>query len=87
MEKVRNFLKCYIFVTLGSCTGRALFKYLHYRNHPHYYAMQSAPWYLEIYAMLLVTAVVVAIAGLAYWLLGRKIRKREQRKREDTEDL
>ena len=78
MEKVRTFLKCFIFVTLGSSTARMLASYLHYRRYPGYYAMLSAPWYLEILAMLLVTAVVVAAAGLAYWLLGRKIRKRQQ---------
>lgn len=88
MKKARQFLKCFILIELGSCFGKSLFQWMHYRNYPKYYALRSAPWYMEILVSVLVTAVVVLLSALAYWLLGRKIKKQEQQiETEAADDL
>ena len=76
MEKTRKFLKLAIFAQLGACIGRVLAKYLHYAQHPTWYEWQSAPWYTGILVTLAVTFVTVTLTTLAYFLLGRYIKKR-----------
>lgn len=77
LKKVREFLKCFIFVDLGAAVGRSIAMYSHYKKYPKFYGMQSSPWYTELVARLLVTALVVAVAFTAYVIIGRIIKTRE----------
>lgn len=78
LKKIRSILKCFLFVELSSFVGRSIFIYFHYKKHPKYYAMQSAPWYTEIIMIALATSIIVVITLVAYWILGRIIKKNEQ---------
>ena len=77
MEKAHKYLKVCIFVQLGACVGRILAKYYDYVKHPALYAMQSAPWYLSILITVCFTAVTVLLTTIAYFVIGRIIKKRK----------
>ena len=74
MKKLEGFLKVFIFVQLGACAGRCLWRYVDYCLHPMIYAIQSAPWYLDCIVVLLLTAVTVGITLLAYLIVRHKNR-------------
>ena len=78
MKESHKFLKVFIFVQIGACCGRVLAKYLDYINHPDLYAMQSVPWYTSIILTVILTAVMVSITTMAYFVVGRMIKKRKQ---------
>lgn len=77
LKKAREFLKLFIFVDLGAAMGRSIAMYSHYKKYPKFYEIRSTPWYTELVARLLVTALVVAVAFTAYVIIGRIIKKRE----------
>ena len=79
MKELHKFLKVFIFVQLGACTGRVLAQYLDYVKHPGLYAMQSAPWYTGIEITLILNAAIISVATVAYILVGRSIRKGEEK--------
>jgi len=83
MKGLHRFLKIFIFVQLGACFGRVLAKYLDYVKHPGLYAMQSAPWYVGIIVTVVLTAIMVTVTTVAYFIVGYLIRKREQRETEN----
>ena len=85
LKKVRNFLKCFIFVDLGAFVGKSIAVFIDYNKHPGIYAMRSAPWYTEILARGLATAIIVLLAWIAYILIGRKIRRNEAMHTEEAE--
>lgn len=77
MKRLHKFLKVFIFVQLGSCAGDVLRQYMHYVNHPERYITWSAPWYTGIQLTVALTAVTVALTAMAYFAVGRMIRRRE----------
>ncbi len=77
MKGLHKFLKVFIFVQLGACTGDVLRQYLHYVNHQEMYITWSAPWYTGIQLTVAFTAFTVALTTLAYFLVGRMLRRRE----------
>lgn len=84
LKKIRSFLKAFIFVDIGGFVGKSLFVFYHYKRYPGFYAMQSAPWYTEILATALVTAIIVTITLIAYIVLGYIIKKSAQAKTEES---
>lgn len=78
MEQACKFLKIFFFVQLGGCAGRVLARYLDYVNHPGLYAAQSAPWYAGITLTLVLTAVTAGLTALAWWLVRRRLKKRQE---------
>lgn len=79
MKQLHVFLKCFIFVELGSCVARSLGDYLDYLRYPELYAMRSAPWYTGILIRVSLTAIVIALTAIAYFVVGRVLKKREKK--------
>ena len=78
MKELHKFLKIFIFVQLGACCGRVLAKYLDFVKHPKLYAMQAVPWYVSIMLTVILSAIMIAITTIAYFIVGRIIRHRQQ---------
>ena len=78
MKRARLFLKCFLFVQLGSCLGRFLWQYIDYKRNPALYALTSAPWYTGPLVTAAFTAVTVSLTLAAYLILGAVMRKREK---------
>ena len=83
MKELHRFLKVFIFVQLGACSGRVLTRYLDYINHPARYAMQSAPWYDSLLLTVLLTAITVTLTAIAYFTVGRILKKRGEEQAEE----
>lgn len=83
MKELHTFLKNFILVQLGACSGRILAKYLDYKKHPDLYAMQSAPWYYSILFTMMLTAVMVTLTVIAYFIVGHIIKKRNLKDNND----
>ena len=77
MKKLHTFLKVFIFVQLGACVGRVLANYVDYVRHPLLYQTWSAPWYTGSLIAVILTAITVTITTVAYFIVGRVIKKRE----------
>ncbi len=82
MKGLHKFLKVFICVQLGACSGRVLQKYLDFVNHSEVYAYYSAPWYTGTIKTVILTAITVLITTIAYFVVGHIIKKREQTKTE-----
>ena len=78
MKELHKFLKVFIFVQLGACSGRVLQKYLDFIKHPELYASYSAPWYTGITLTVILTAITVLITAIAYFVVGHIIKKRNK---------
>jgi len=85
MKELHKFLKVFIFVQLGACSGRLLAKYIDYVKHPQIYAMRSIPWYYDMLVSLALTAIIVSVTLIAYILVGKVIKKRGLNK-DNTDD-
>lgn len=81
LEKVRDFVKTFIFVELGAGTARSIMEYFEYRKYGH---LTSAPWYVGVVGTMLVTAVVIAVSFLIWLILGYMI-KRQNEKPDESE--
>ena len=77
LKKIHTFLKCFIFVQLGAFFGDSLAEYINYRRYPERYEIMSAPWYTQILISALLTAIAVFLTALAYFILGRIIKKKK----------
>lgn len=75
IRKIRDLIKIFISVDIVTLIGRSLFIWWDYKNNPGFYAMQSAPWYVEIIAYAVVTFGVAAIAFIVYLYLGHIMKK------------
>lgn len=80
MKKAREFIKFFIFAELGIAAGKSIAAYSHYKRHPKYYETLSSPWYTQLLASLLITAIIVVISVIVYMVLGKIIKKGKQRK-------
>ena len=76
IRKIRDFIKIFIGVDIATLIGKSLFVWWDYKNNPGFYAMNSAPWYVEIIAYAVVTFGVAAVALAVYLYLGYIIKKR-----------
>ena len=76
MKQLHVFLKCFIFVELGSCVARSVADYVDYLRYPNLYAIQSAPWYTGTMIRVILTAITVTITAIAYFAVGRVLKKR-----------
>ena len=73
MKELHKFLKVFIFVQLGACCGRVLAKYLDFVKHPELYAMQSTPWYVSIMLTVMLSAIMIILTTIAYYIVCRII--------------
>ena len=72
MKKLEIVLKICIFAQLGACAGRILYRCIDHWMRPVVYAMQSAPWYLDCYVTLALTAVTVGLTAAVYLIVRHK---------------
>lgn len=71
-EKVQKAAKIVMGAAIGIFIGRSAWLWQDVNAHPELYAMNSAPWYYRLIVEGLITAGVLAVGGLVYWLAGRK---------------
>ena len=69
---LKIFLGCMVGVFLGSC----IYRYWDFKVHPDLYAMQSAPWYVDLEIQGIVTAVLAAVLLAVMWLVRKNIDKK-----------
>ena len=84
MERIRTFLKVFLFVQLGACLGRALWLFIDYKCRPMVYEAQSAPWYTGALVTAAFTAATAVLTLAAYLILGHIMRKREKAGKDRT---
>lgn len=72
MKKLETFLKVFIFVQLGACAGRILYRYIDYCLRPLHYAIMSAPWYTDCIVNLVLTAITAGITAIVYGIVRHK---------------
>lgn len=77
MKGLHKFLKLFIFAQLGACVGRVLQKYLDFVNNPELYASYSAPWYKGVALSVILTAIMVTITTIVYFVVGHILKKRK----------
>lgn len=70
--KLNGLLNIIIGSSIGVFIGHLLFNYIHYRNHPEWYAMQSAPWYTSSMVYGTVSVFILLIAVLLKILIIKK---------------
>ena len=78
MKKARSFIKSFIFAEIGIAAGKSIAAYSHYKKYPKFYETLSVPWYTQLVASLLITALIVVISVTVYIVLGKTIKKRER---------
>lgn len=82
LGKLKTWLRCILMpCTVGVFIGSAVERWLDYRNHPGLYEMNSAPWYTQILANALLTAVILLLEVALYLLLRHVAKKREEPKK------
>ncbi len=79
MKRLKFFLKGLLFIEIGVCIGRIIQKCLDYHSHPKAYMVYSAPWYTEIYIILIFTLIGVAVTGVFYGIISHKIKRSEKK--------
>ena len=76
MKKLDQFLHTLFWVAPGMFAGFALYEYADYKARPGLYAMQSAPWYVDLEIQGIITAVLAAVLLAAMWLVRKNIDKK-----------
>ena len=77
LTKIRDFIKIFIGVDIATLIGKSLFIWWDYKNNPGFYAMYSAPWYVEIIAYAVVTFGVATVLLAVYFILGHILKKQK----------
>lgn len=72
-KKLNNILNTIIGSFVGVFIGHSIYRYLDYRNNPHFYEIQSSPWYTSIQVYALATGIVILIAIITKLLIKYKI--------------
>ncbi len=73
MRNLYNILRMFQWGFIGSFIGKTIYQYYDYKAHPAFYAMQSAPWYLNIEIYGIVTIVIVTVTLIIRRLIKRKL--------------
>ena len=63
---------------IGVFIGYSGYTYYDYKKYPDLYAMQSAPWYLEIEILAIFTTAVSIALLIIMWVIKKKINNTEQ---------
>lgn len=74
LKKVYYGLRTLIWCLIGSFAGVSIFRYYDYKTHPDLYAWQSAPWYLQIEILAVLTGIAIILLLLFMLFLKRKIK-------------
>ncbi len=73
MKKVYDFLLTLLWSFVGVFIGTSVYKVFDYRSHPELYAMQSAPWYLEIQINAVLTLLFVGAILVIRFFMRKKL--------------
>lgn len=75
MKKLYDFLRILQWTFVGVFLGRTGYTFWHYKTHPEFYAMQSAPWYLSVEIQAVFTVAVVLVLLLLRWAIQKKLKQ------------
>lgn len=78
MKRFRKILSVLDFVLILACAFRVFAIYNDYTRHTELYTTYSAPWYSSIITTVILTAVMVLIVHIVYFVVGYIIKKRKQ---------
>ena len=63
MKRLYATLKLFLGCSIGIFLGRCIYLYFDFKARPDLYAMQSAPWYVDLEIQGIITAVLAAKPG------------------------
>ncbi len=75
IKKIRQAVQICMGASVGVFIGRSLWLWQDMRRYPELYEMQSAPWYTPLIVQGILTAAILAVGGIAWWALGRRLKK------------
>lgn len=73
-EKMKQLLNIIMSSSIGVFIGYSIYEYWHFKKYSGLYAMQSAPWYTNILALGLFTAVLITVCTIIKVLFMKKIK-------------
>ena len=76
MKRLYVTLKLFLGCSIGIFLGRCIYLYFDFKARPDLYAMQSAPWYVDLKFQGIVTAVLAAVLLAVMWLIRKNIDKK-----------
>ena len=76
MKKLYETLRLFLGCDVGVFVGRCIVQYWDFKAHPDLYAMQSAPWYVDLEIQGIITAVLAAVLLAVMWLVRKNIDKK-----------
>lgn len=76
MKRLYATLKLFLGCSIGIFLGRCIYLYFDFKARPDLYAMQSAPWYVDLKFQGIVTAVLAAVLLAVMWLIRKNIDKK-----------
>ena len=76
MKQLYQTLKIFLGCSIGVFLGSRIYRYLDFKARPDLYAMQSAPWYVDLEIQGIVTAVLAAVLLAVMWLVRKNIDKK-----------
>ena len=83
MKRLYATLKLFLGCSIGIFLGRCIYLYFDFKARPDLYAMQSAPWYVDLEIQGIVTAVLAAVLLAGMWLGRKKIDKKGHRQADE----
>ncbi len=75
LRKLNCFLNIIIGSFIGVFIGLGIYKFWHFKTYPNLYAMQSAPWYIELLLYGSMVAVVVVVCFVLRVIIRRRMKK------------
>lgn len=76
MKRLYATLKLFLGCSIGVFLGRCIYLYFDFKVRPDLYAMQSAPWYVDLEIQGVITAVLAAVLLAVMWLVRKNIDKK-----------
>lgn len=75
MKRLNQILTIVMAAFTGAFIGHGLYIYWDYQAHPEFYAMWSAPWYVQLFVPGIVLICVLVAGAAAKIFLSRKLKK------------
>ena len=76
MQRALNRAGILLGCSIGIFLGRCIYLYFDFKARPDLYAMQSAPWYVDLKFQGIVTAVLAAVLLAVMWQIRKNIDKK-----------
>ena len=77
MLKIYRILKTMVWCLIGVWIGGSIYQCLDYRKRPDFYAMRSAPWYLELIVHGVFTLILIVVLLLILYAMKQKMKKEQ----------